>query len=86
MNAPDMYYGIDCPTNTTDAFSERKGMLSAGMVWKMGENFNFTVPDTQELFVDSGGFQVVSSWDMEYPYTVKDLFGWAESIDADLLA
>lgn len=86
MQTPEMYYGVDCPTNTTDAFSQRKAMLSAGMVWKMGENFNFTVPETRELFVDSGGFQAVSSWGLEYPYTTKKLFDWAESIDADLLA
>lgn len=86
MDAPEMYYGVDQPTNTTDAYADRKAMLSAGMVWKVSDDLRFTVPETRELFVDSGGFQVTSSWDLEYPYTVTDLFDWAESIDADLVA
>lgn len=86
MDAPVMYYGVDQPTNTTEAYSDRKAMLSAGMVWKSIGDLRFTVPETAELFIDSGGFQVTSSWDLEYPYTVRELFDWAESVDADLVA
>lgn len=86
MDTPTMFYGIDQPTNHTDAFSDHAGMLSGGMVWKIAGEFRFTVPECESLFIDSGGFQATSSWDMEFPYEPKELFDWAESIDADLVA
>ncbi len=86
MNAPEMFYCVDQPTNTTDAYKDRNAMLSGGMVWNLNESFRFTVPDCQKLFIDSGGFQATDRWDMSYPYEPRELFEWAESIGADYVA
>jgi len=86
MDAPDMFYCVDQPTNTTTAYEGRCAMLSGGMVWNLFDEFRFTVPDCRKLFIDSGGFQATDRWDMSYPYEPKELFDWAESINADYVA
>lgn len=86
MDAPTMYYGVDNQMNTTDVYADLNAMLSGGMVYNAYGKFNFTVPETKSLFIDSGGFQVVSLWDLNYPYPVSDLFEWADNIGADYVA
>ena len=86
MNKPHMFWGIDNTLNSTDAFENRRGMLSAGMVYTCDNQWRYTVPKCKELFVDSGGFQVTARWDLEYPYSVETLFEYAERVGADYLA
>lgn len=86
MDTPKMFYCCDNTLNTTDAFADLPMMLSGGMVWNINGRFSFTVPQCQELLVDSGGFQVSDQWDLTYPYQPSELFDWAESIGADYVA
>lgn len=86
MQPPRMFYGVDNNLQSTDAYTDLHAMLSAGMVYKISENFSFPIPECESLFVDSGGFQATSSWDLSFPYSVTRYFDWAESINADYAA
>lgn len=86
MDTATMFYCCDNNLNCTDAFQDRSVMLSGGMVYNISENFSFTIPPCDKLFIDSGGFQATATWDMSFPYEPRRLYEWAESIDADYVA
>lgn len=63
-------------------------LVSAGVAWRNpgGDGFTLPPPETENLFVDSGGYQAAVHFQDEYPYTPRELFEWAETIGADYVA
>jgi len=86
MRSPKMFY----VWNGLGDFPLMHGenvMVSAGSAWNnppKGEGFNAFVIPSEELFVDSGGFQA-AKW-QKYPYTAEEYMDWAESVGADYVA
>jgi len=85
MKCPKMFYVWD-ELGEFEPMNGEKVMISAGSAWNNpGEGFTAWIPDFDELFVDSGGFQVASNWG-EYPFSPREYMDWAESIGADYVA
>lgn len=67
-------------------------LVSAGTAWRnpgssgKSGGFDVYVPETDCLFVDSGGFQAAVHYGNKYPYSPSKLFEWAEEIGADYVA
>lgn len=67
-------------------------LISAGTAWKnpgksgAEQGFDIDIPEHEELFVDSGGFQATVHFESEYPYSPAQLFTWAEDVNADYCA
>jgi len=85
MKCPKMFYVWD-ELGEFEPMNGEKVMISAGSAWNNpGEGFTAWIPDFDELFVDSGGFQVANNWG-EYPFSPREYMDWAESIGADYVA
>ncbi len=83
-----MFYAVG-HTRGTGCLEGENVLLSAGTAYGLTtrHGFNIHVPDDPEnVIVDSGGFQAVTRWGLEYPYTWEDYFEWAESVGADYAA
>jgi hypothetical protein len=83
-----MHYCIDTTGTYDGMFDGEDILLSAGLAWNnSGPTFNLHVPDSpNRVIVDSGGFQATTTWDLSYPYSVRDLFEWAVEVGADEVA
>jgi hypothetical protein len=83
-----MHYCIDTTGTYDGMFDGVNILLSAGLAWNnSGAGFNLHVPDDpNRVIVDSGGFQATTTWDCDYPYTVREMFEWAAEVGADEVA
>jgi len=86
VEPPAMFY--TCTTRGPQEWLHGERVcISAGNAWRAEyDRFDHFVPDAAELYIDCGGFQAVKKFGGEYPYTVEDLFAWAEEVGADYVA
>lgn len=91
ITPPEMYY-VATTLGEQEWLDGHDILLSAGTAWKnpgksgANEGFDITVPESEQLFIDSGGFQATAHFGCEYPYDDSDLFVWAEDLGADYVA
>ena len=87
MSKPTTYYCQDTIGSYDGMFDGENVLVSAGLAWNNpGDGFTLNVPDAKSLFVDSGGFQATTGWNLRYPYNPANYFAWAESVGADYVA
>lgn len=91
IHPPTMFYVATSLGEEADLDGENV-LVSAGTAWRnpgksgAGEGFDIFLPETNCLFVDSGGYQAAVHFGDEYPYSPTQLFEWAESIGASYVA
>lgn len=92
VDIPKMYWGIDWNPGYDGLFDGQNVLVSAGVgwytAWDNDEWFGYPrMPEqSNEVFVDSGGFQATARWRGNYPYTIGKYFNWATQMDADYVA
>ncbi|WP_302083039.1 DUF7221 family queuine tRNA-ribosyltransferase-like protein [Salinibaculum rarum] len=89
--SPPNFFWVFSESGPIDCLPSNLNVLvSAGVAWENSSADKFgtvwTPRSPDNVFIDSGGYQAVSRWGGEYPYSPTELFEYASQMGAEYVA